>query len=132
MQNLLAKPSIALVISLVACNGPGPDTATPPVSGEQVSAKRSAPRVVPPVVLGDVRYSVPHTAMGSILAEDTVTHEVLWTQAIYPVAFDPGLERDVQDVYIDSMRAENGLLIIRNEEGAWFSLDPGTRVVVVR
>lgn len=132
MHNLLAIPSIALVISLMACTGPGPDTATPPVAGEQVSAKRSAPRAVPPVVLGNVRYSVPHTAMGTIVAEDADTDSVLWTQAIYTVAFEPGLERDVQDVYIDSLRAENGLLLIRNEDGAWFSLDPGTREVVER
>lgn len=132
MQNPRTVLSIALVFGLAACGGSGKTTPPPVASVERVSAKRSAPRAVPPVVLGRVRYSAPHTAMGTIVAEDAGTDSVLWTQAIYTVAFEPGLERDVQDVYIDSLRAENGLLLIRNEDGAWFSLDPGTREVVER
>jgi hypothetical protein len=122
MQVRLRLLSICLVISLASCGGSGKGTELP-------AAKRTAPRAVPPVVLGNVRYSAPHTAMGTITAEDAGTHAVLWTQAIYHVRPKPELERDVQDVYIDSLRAENGLLLIRNEADAWFSLDPATRKV---
>lgn len=79
--------------------------------------------------MDSVRYSAPHSAMGTIVAVHAGNGDTLWTKTIYTLHFNPDLERDVQDVYIDSLRVEQDLLVIRNEEHAWFTLDPATREV---
>ncbi|TXG76694.1 MAG: hypothetical protein E6R11_07635 [Rhodocyclaceae bacterium] len=94
------------------------------------SAKRAAPATVAAVVIGAVEYSAPATAMGYIVATDRNTHRELWRQRIYEILRDPGLEADVQDVFITSLELLNGRLLIRNERGEVFLLDPGTRAVM--
>ena len=53
----------------------------------------------------------------------------LWRQRIYDVLRDPGLESYVQDVFIKTLEVVNGRLLIRNERGEVFLLDPATRAV---
>jgi len=94
------------------------------------SAKRAAPAPVATVVIGSVEYSAPATAMGVVVATDKATRRELWRQRIYEVLRDPGLEGDVQDVFIETLEVVNGRLLIRNERGDAFLLDPATRAVI--
>ena len=51
---------------------------------------------------------------------------------VYEVPIDPKLEADVQHVFIQSLTHESGVLIVTNERGASFTLDPATRKVTER
>lgn len=92
-------------------------------------AKRAAPAPVTAVSIGPVEYSAPASAMGFVVATDKATRRELWRQRIYDVLRDPGLESDVQDVFIKTLEVLNGRLLIRNERGEVFLLDPATRAV---
>jgi hypothetical protein len=91
------------------------------------SAKRAAPAMVAPVVENGVRYEAPHDAMGFVVAIEVATNKELWRVRIYEVRVDPNLERDVQDVFITSLVAKDGSLLIANERGEKFALDIQTR-----
>ena len=93
------------------------------------SAKRAAPKPVPPVVVDSVEYSAPFEVMGFLVATDTRSHRELWRKRIYAVHVNPLLERDVQDVFITSLVVERGALLISNERGELFTLDLATRKV---
>lgn len=95
-------------------------------------AKRSAPKPVVPVVANAVEYSAPHAQMGFVVATDTTSKKELWRERIYTVPVDPALERDVQDVFITSLTIEQGKLVITNERGESYTLDPATRKVTKR
>lgn len=99
-----------------------------------VQAKRAAPNAVDPVVIGSVRYSasLDPEFMGFVVATDVSTGKELWRQRIYKVAIDPSLERDVQWVFITSLRQEGGALLISNERGENFRLDLATRKITQR
>lgn len=97
-----------------------------------VLAKRSAPKPVPPVVVGRMEYSAPVDSMGFVVATNAENHKELWRVRVYSVAINPFLERDVQDVFITSLAVEDGSLIITNERGARFVLNLATRKVTVR
>ncbi len=114
---------IALLFLAVAGFVVGPSAA---------SAKRSAPKPVPPVVANSVEYSAPHEHMGFVVATDTVRRQELWRVRIYSVVLEPGLERDVQDVFITSLALEPGALVITNEKGDSYLLDLATRKVTPR
>jgi hypothetical protein len=84
-------------------------------------AKRAAPKEVP-----EIRYDsliLQRSGMEHVQALDSATKKILWKKKIYNVTYTPGLETDVQDVFIDSMYLRNRQLIIRNERKEWFSLD---------
>lgn len=49
---------------------------------------------------------------------------------VYENARRPDLEGDVQDVWFRSMRAEGSRLVIENERGERFEVDPAARRVV--
>ena len=97
-----------------------------------VLAKRGAPPLVPPVTVGTVEYSAPSGRMGFVVATDTRSHQELWRERIYFVVINPFLERDVQDVFINSLVVEGNSLLITNERGARFVLNLATRKVTVR
>lgn len=67
--------------------------------------------------------------MGFVVAKDSRSRKELWRVRIYTVAINPLLERDVQDVFITSLAFEKGRLLITNESGEKYSLDPVTRQV---
>lgn len=94
-----------------------------------VSAKRSAPSPVPPVVVGNARYSAPVEAMAFVVATAVDTGKELWRVRIYEVRVDPKLERDVQEVFITSLEVKDGNLIVTNERGEKYALDLKTRKV---
>lgn len=102
------------------------------------SMKREGPDPVDPVVLGAIRYEVPHFAIevggkqngGYVTATDVASGERLWTARIYETVYDPKRERDVQDVFITALDdAGGGRLDIEDEEGRRYVLDTATRQV---
>jgi len=102
-----------------------------------IKAKRVAPPEVPPVQIGKVRYEVLHWGRkrglpqngGYIVACDAASGEELWTLQVYQTVIDAGLETDVQEVFIESMKKSllGGKLKLRDELGRRFLVDPATR-----
>lgn len=93
-------------------------------------AKRTAPVDVTPVKCGDIQFSAPHSRMGCVEARDLKTGHTWWRQ-IYVIAMKPDLEEDVQHVFINALEVTEGKLVIRNEAGGEFRLDPQTMAVEV-
>jgi hypothetical protein len=106
-----------------------------PVRGQ--SAKRSAPKDVPPVVFEGVRYEAAHwvvvkrkrIAGGYVEAFDVKTNKKLWSVKVYSTEYASGLERDVQEVFITSMAIENGKLVVVNERDETYDVDLKTHRV---
>jgi hypothetical protein len=102
--------------------------------------KRVAPPNVAPVVLGGARIEVIQWGRsrglgqngGYIAAIDVGTGRQLWTLKVYDVTYDPHMEEDVQDVFIETMEAEDGKLAIEDEAGRRYLVDPQTRTVATR
>lgn len=86
-------------------------------------AKRSPPKDVAPVRSGAVELRVPHGQMGCIEAWDTEAKQLVWRRQIYAVRYDVELERDVQDVFIESIELQTGKLLVKNERGSTYELD---------
>ena len=104
---------------------------------ETADAKRAAPVEVAPVVYEHVKYSAPHFSesnnhkqlSGYIEAWNTTTNKKLWELKIYDITYDPGFEKDVQEVYITSLKIEFGKLIVTNEAGEIYQVELGTHKV---
>lgn len=100
------------------------------------SASRAPPPRVPPVFVAGVRYAQvagdPDTdgQVGGLLAAYDASNRELWRLKVYVNARRPGLEGDVQDVWFRSLRAEGDKLLIENERGERFEVDPATRQVL--
>jgi hypothetical protein len=99
------------------------------------SAKVPAPPEVPPVVDGTVRYEAPpfdtpcdpHQNGGCVVAYDNTTNEQLWALKVYCTRYDPGLEQDVQDVFITSLTMDSQQqLQVANQRGQHFTISPAT------
>ena len=95
-------------------------------------AKRVAPAKVPPVNTGEAIVSVPHFPQGAraqnggvLEAHHPGTKDLLWRIQIYKTKYKPGLERDVQDVFIKSLSFDksHNLLIVSDEKGRVFVLN---------
>jgi len=107
------------------------------VAPAAVSAKRAAPHAVPPVTYAGIRYVFPHFANengtaqngGVVQARDAKSDALLWTLKVYEVNHKPGMETDVQDVFITSARIEKGLLVITNERNETYEIDLAKRLV---
>lgn len=99
------------------------------------SASRAPPPQVLPVSIEGVRYAqVPGDAetdgqVGGILAACDASNREVWRLKVYENACRPELEGDVQDVWFRSLRAKGGRLLIENERGERFEVDPATRQV---
>jgi hypothetical protein len=98
-------------------------------------ASRLPPADVPPEVDGAVRYEAPHFGNpcnqngGCVVAYDDASNAQLWFVQVYCTHYDPNLEQDVQDVFITSLAIEDGRVLVSNEKGAHFAIDPATRQV---
>jgi len=101
-------------------------------------AKREAPKDVPPVIVGGVRYTAPHWTRGKarqqqggyLEARDVATGRQLWDLRIYEIKYDQDLERDVQDIFITSLKVVGGKLQVVNEKGDKFVVDLSRRKVI--
>ena len=96
------------------------------VASQPCLAKRAAPELVTPVVIGATTFNVPSSPVGLVEAVDTKTGATLWTKQIYVTRYDPTLERDVQDRFITGLRAAEGGLVITVEGGGEYFHNPNT------
>jgi hypothetical protein len=94
-----------------------------------VIAKRKPPKRVESIMHKGVRYSASHDDMGCVSAYKS--RAFMWWKQIYVVKYDLAFETDVQDVFITSLKIEDDKLIIENEKGYVYSLDPETLEVKV-
>lgn len=101
-------------------------------------AKRLAPPDVPPIRTEGAIFSVPHFAGGErdqnggfVEARHPKTKKLLWRVQVYKTTYDKTLEKDVQDVFIRSLSFDqvHGLLILSDERGRMFVLNPKTKKV---
>lgn len=94
-------------------------------------AKRIPPAKVDAVVHEGVKYVVPNDSgrNGYVQACDVETGEKLWEKTIFKVRINTSLEEDVQWVFIESMELLDGTLLITDERGRRYSLDPKTQKV---
>lgn len=92
-------------------------------------AKRLAPKEVSPVIVGAIKYTAPHydkafnNLAGYIMAIEAASGKELWIKQIYKNNYNPSLERDVQDVFINSLKVKDNILIIANEKGEVYNLN---------
>lgn len=102
------------------------------------TASRAPPPRVPPVFLSGVRYAQvagdididTDGQVGGILAAYDGANRELWRLRVYENVRRPHLEGDAQDVWFRSLRAEGNHLVIENERGERFEVDPAVRRVV--
>jgi len=94
-------------------------------------AKRVAPKLVEPVVIDYVRYTAPNEPdqIGEVVASDVGSGREIWRKRIYRIFVNPFMEEDIQWVFITSLVQRNHMLIVTNERGKRFTLDPKTRRV---
>jgi hypothetical protein len=99
-----------------------------------VEAKRASPKPVAPVVVGGIRYKVPHFGAlhgksqngGYVQAWDVKTRKLLWDRMVYRIRYDANLEKDVQDDFITAIRAKRGHLVVKTERSEAFDMDLGS------
>jgi hypothetical protein len=133
--------ALALGLGAVASCAQAPVTVPAPVEAGK-SAKRAGPDEVAPVRLGDTIYEAIHWGRarglahdgGYVRALDAATGRELWVLEVYRVDYDPRRERDVQDVFIDSLRAgaSGRTLEVTDEAGRRYEIDLQARTVRAR
>lgn len=95
-------------------------------------AKRIAPKPVVPLVMNGVRYEAPfHGEAGVLTAYDAARGTQLWTLQVYKIDFDEDMEKDVQEIYITSIRPQDNQsgLVVTDEHGRVWLVDLATRAV---
>lgn len=106
-------------------------------AGARSACKRAGPPEVPPVVIDSVSYAVLHFGLaegleqngGYVVANEAKSGKRLWLVKVYENKIDPNLERDVQEVFIRTLKKQGKLLEITDEKGRHYVLDPKTRQV---
>ena len=93
--------------------------------------KRTAPVTVTPVVHKGVRYVAPNDngRRAYVEAWDVQTNKKLWELAVFTNRIDPGLEEDVQWVFIKALSVRGGMLIVTSERGETYQIDLNTRTI---
>jgi hypothetical protein len=134
-MTLGAAVAAASMILAVAASGAAFGKDSTMTQNPEPTASRAPPPRVPPVFIAGVRYAQvagdPETdgQVGGLLAAYDASNRELWRLKVYPNPRRPGLEGDVQDVWFRSLRAEGGRLLIENERGERFEIDPAARRV---
>jgi hypothetical protein len=103
-------------------------------SANEAEAKRLAPKEVPSVVVGGIRFKVPHFGAlhdkpqngGYVQAWDVKKGKLLWDRMVYRVRYEANLEKDVQDDFISEMTVKGGRLL--PEDRARREVRDGSRV----
>jgi hypothetical protein len=105
----------------------------------QKTSSRIPPPKVAPVHADGVRYEQVGNGLtagldqmgGYLAAYDEADGKQLWTLKVYDNVRNPHREGDVQDVFFKSMSLQpDGTLLIENERGARFVVDPKARTSV--
>lgn len=103
--------------------------------------KRVGPPDVEPVTVGGLRFEALHWGRergleqngGYLEAFDAASGASLWVLRIYAIDYDPTLEEDVQDVFIETLKpGPRGTLKVVDERGRRYVVDPATRTVTVK
>ncbi len=94
-----------------------------------VVAKRAVPAPVAPVSRDGITYSAPRDQMGCVEARHG--KKLIFRRQIYVVRYDLDLERDVQDVFIKTLKFKDDALIVTNEQDHQYRLDLKTLEVKV-
>jgi hypothetical protein len=103
-----------------------------------LAPKRVAPPKVKPVTIGRVRFEALHWGRdrglgqngGYLAAFDARTGAELWLLQVYKIDYREDLEEDVQDIFIESLKAgSRGTLKIIDERERRYVVDPATRTV---
>lgn len=110
---------------------------------KHIMMKKSGSRIpapqVAPITLGGIRYEQVKNGLlagfdqmgGFLVAKDDASGELLWTLKVYENPRQAGKEGDVQDVFFKTMQLQSdGTLLIENERGKRFLVDPSARTVV--
>ena len=94
-------------------------------------AKRIAPVSVEPIVYEGTRYVAPNDQgrRGYIQAWDVATNKKLWELTIFTNRIDPNLEEDVQWVFINALRVQDGRVLVTSERGNIYQVDPSTKTI---
>ena len=61
--------------------------------------------------------------MGSIEAWDKTQNKLIWRRQIYVVKYDVDLEKDVQDVFVKTMKLKDNVLVVTNERTSEYRVD---------
>ncbi len=103
---------------------------------DQVNAKRAEPKEVEPVTYKGIKYIAPHFRItdkhvqrGFIEAWDIKSNRKLWDLQVYETPQDLKLERDVQDIFITSLKIEKGKIVVINERNAIYTIDLVTKKI---
>ena len=94
-------------------------------------AKRAAPPRVEPVIHDGIRYVAPNDdgRRAYIEAWDGQTNKKLWELTVFTNRIEPGLEEDVQWVFIKAMSVEDAVLLVTSERGNKYQIDLNARSV---
>jgi hypothetical protein len=94
-------------------------------------AKRVAPPRVEPVIHDGIRYVAPNDdgRRAYIEAWDGQTNKKLWELTVFTNRIEPGLEEDVQWVFIKAMSVEDAVLLVTSERGNTYQIDLNARSV---
>jgi hypothetical protein len=94
-------------------------------------AKRVAPAKVEPVIYQGVRYIAPNDdgRRAYIDAWDVQTNKKLWDLTIFTNRIEPGLEEDVQWVFIKALNIRDGALFVTSERDKIYRVDLKTKDV---
>jgi hypothetical protein len=94
-------------------------------------AKRVAPAKVEPVIYQGVRYIAPNDdgRRAYIDAWDVQTNKKLWDLTIFTNRIEPGLEEDVQWVFIKALNIRDGALFVTSERDKIYRVDLKTKAV---
>ena len=95
------------------------------------SAKRAAPSKVEPVNHEGIRYEAPNDdgRRAYVEAWDVQTNKKLWDLTIFTNRIEPGLEEDVQWVFINKLHVREGTLVVTSERGNTYQIDLKTKAI---
>jgi hypothetical protein len=94
-------------------------------------AKRIAPKDVPPIVAGGIRYSTTGDGRDSfVIATDEATAKELWRVKVFHtrIEFWRG-EEDNQWIFISDMKLDGNSLFVRSEKNRCYSIFLDTKRV---
>ena len=94
-------------------------------------AKRAAPPKVEPVIHDGIRYVAPNEdgRRAYIEAWDVQTKKKLWELTVFTNRIEPGLEEDVQWVFINKLNVLDDTLLVTSERGRTYRIDLSTKAI---
>ena len=94
-------------------------------------AKRMAPAKVEPVIHEGIRYVAPNDdgRRAYVEAWDVETNRRLWELTVFTNHIEPGVEEDVQWVFIKSLSLRDDTLVVTSERGKTYQVDLKTKAI---